>query len=55
MHFQGKAIFNASFDVYANNYDEIRPSYPNELFQDIFSVCNIQNTDEILEIGAGSG
>ncbi len=55
MDFRGKTLFNASFDVYANNYDEVRPSYPDELFDDIYKVCDITDTNRILEIGAGSG
>jgi SAM-dependent methyltransferase len=55
MMFKGKNIFNASFDVYANDYHSVRPGYPVSLFNDINVQCGINNDSRILEIGAGSG
>ena len=53
--FKGKSIFNASFDVFANNYHSVRPGYPDILFQDINGQCGINSSARVLEIGAGSG
>ncbi len=39
----------------AGIYDEIRPSYPDELIKDIISTTSIKSHDRILEIGAGTG
>lgn len=39
----------------SNIYDEIRPSYPDELIQDIIIKTNIKISDKLLEIGAGTG
>ena len=36
-------------------YDEIRPSYPGELIQDIISKTNLRPCDRLLELGAGTG
>jgi len=36
-------------------YDEIRPSYPERLIQDIISKTNLKLSDRLLEIGAGTG
>jgi 16S rRNA A1518/A1519 N6-dimethyltransferase RsmA/KsgA/DIM1 with predicted DNA glycosylase/AP lyase activity len=36
-------------------YDEIRPSYPEKLIQDIISKTNLKLEDRLLEIGAGTG
>ncbi|HEX3048093.1 MAG TPA: class I SAM-dependent methyltransferase [Bacillota bacterium] len=36
-------------------YDEIRPSYPEDLIQDIIKATNLKPGDRILEIGAGTG
>ncbi len=39
----------------AGIYEEIRPSYPEELIHDIITITNIKSEDRILEIGAGTG
>lgn len=39
----------------AGIYEEIRPSYPEELIHDIIATTNIKSDDRILEIGAGTG
>lgn len=53
--FKGKSIFNASFDVFANNYHSVRPGYPALLFEDIKDQCEIDGSSHLMEIGAGSG
>lgn len=53
--FQGKKIFNASFDAYAGDYHEVRPGYPARVFEDIKEKCEIHKDSRLLEIGAGSG
>lgn len=55
MIFQGKSIFNASFDVYADSYHSVRPGYPALLFEDVKNQCKIDGHSRLLEIGAGSG
>lgn len=55
MIFRGNKLFNASFDAYADNYQLVRPGYPDELMADIVKVCNISDRSTLLEIGAGSG
>lgn len=39
----------------ANIYDEIRPSYPMELIEDIVSLTGINHRSQLLEVGAGTG
>lgn len=53
--FKGKSVFNASFDVFANNYHSVRPGYPAPLFGDIRDQCGIDVNSRMLEIGTGSG
>lgn len=36
-------------------YDEIRPSYPERLIQDVISKTAIKTSDKLLEIGPGTG
>ena len=36
-------------------YDEIRPSYPNKLIDDVISKTKIDSSHRLLEIGAGTG
>lgn len=55
MIFQGEKMFDASFDVFANNYDDVRPGYPMPMYEDIQKICNISKESNLLEIGAGSG
>lgn len=55
MMFKGKNIFNASFDVFAENYHSVRPGYPVQLYNDIKDLCGIGSVSRLLEIGAGSG
>jgi Trans-aconitate methyltransferase len=44
-----------SFDEVARLYHEIRPRYPQELFNDLFNLTGLPATARILEIGAGTG
>jgi SAM-dependent methyltransferase len=39
----------------AATYEEIRPSYPEKLIQDIIYKTGIKSSDRLLEIGAGTG
>lgn len=39
----------------ANIYEEIRPSYPERLIEDIILKSNLKASDRLLEIGAGTG
>lgn len=39
----------------AVTYDEIRPSYPNKLIEDVISKTGIKLSDRLLEIGPGTG
>lgn len=55
MMFKGKNIFNASFDVYAGNYHNVRPGYPLEMYEDIKKHCELGESSSVLEIGSGSG
>src|SRR5215217_6191144 len=44
-----------TFDRAASLYDEVRPGYPDDLFDDIVSLSGIQPGGRILEIGCGTG
>lgn len=37
------------------NYDKYRPNYPEELYEKIFSYCNLNPDSRLLEIGIGTG
>ena len=43
------------FDEAAPLYDEARPGYPDELFDDVVSLSGIPFEGRILEIGCGTG
>ena len=44
-----------TFDLSAGLYDEVRPGYPEELFEDLVRVCGIPDGGRVLEIGCGTG
>jgi SAM-dependent methyltransferase len=44
-----------TFDEAALLYDEVRPGYPDELFDDVVSLSGIPSGGRILEIGCGTG
>ncbi len=44
-----------TFDEAASLYDEVRPGYPEDLFDDVVSLSGIPAGGGILEIGCGTG
>ncbi|PAF33048.1 rRNA adenine N-6-methyltransferase family protein [Paenibacillus sp. 7516] len=44
-----------TFNSIANEYEKYRPTYPNEMYNDIFDYSNPDREDKILEIGCGTG
>ena len=52
---QERAKLRATFDEAALLYDEVRPGYPEELFDDVVSLSGIPSGGRILEIGCGTG
>jgi len=44
-----------SFETAADLYDAARPSYPDELFDDLVSVAGLKPGDRLLEIGCATG
>ena len=47
--------FETTFDAATDAYDKIRPSYVNELYDDIFKYKEIDAESSVLEIGIGTG
>jgi SAM-dependent methyltransferase len=50
-----KSKLRAVFDEAALLYDEVRPGYPEELFDDVVALSRIPSGGRILEIGCGTG
>jgi len=44
-----------TFDGAALLYDEVRPGYPEELFDDVVALSGIPSGGRVLEIGCGTG
>ncbi|MGF9695703.1 class I SAM-dependent methyltransferase [Paenibacillus sp. MABNR03] len=44
-----------TFNLIANEYEKYRPTYPEEMYNDIFDYSNVVKEDKILEIGCGTG
>ena len=53
MSWSGPPELRSSFDRVADIYDEIRPSYPPAMFDDLFRL--LPPTPRVLEIGPGTG
>ncbi len=51
----GKASFRAAFDTVAEQYDEARPRYSDEIIDTIVRVSGIAVDASLLEIGPGTG
>lgn len=45
----------ATFDGTASLYDEVRPGYPEAVFDDVVSLSGIPSGGRILEVGCGTG
>src|SRR3954465_3801917 len=45
----------ASFDEHAALYDSVRPSYPDEVFDDVAELAELAADARIVEIGCGTG
>lgn len=44
-----------TFETAADLYDAARPSYPDELFDDLVSLAGLKAGDRLLEIGCATG
>jgi len=44
-----------SFDAVADEYDAIRPGYPEELFDFIVEASQLDSESPIVEVGCGTG
>jgi SAM-dependent methyltransferase len=44
-----------TFNDVAELYDRVRPHYPDQLFEDLIALTNLEPGAEILEIGCGTG
>lgn len=48
-------VLRATFDGVAERYDEMRPGYPEALFDDVIALSGIPDGGRILEVGCGTG
>ena len=44
-----------TFDTVAEKYERMRPSYPQDLYDDIFKAISINISSKAVEIGIGGG
>jgi SAM-dependent methyltransferase len=48
-------VLKKTFETAADLYDEARPSYPDQLFDDLIDLVDLEPGAALLEIGAGTG
>lgn len=51
----GRGRLRSTFDGAAALYDEVRPGYPEGLFEDIVSLSGVPSGGRVLEVGCGTG
>src|SRR3712207_8384987 len=51
----GRRWLRSTFDGTAALYDEVRPGYPERLFEDIVSLSGVPSGGRVLEVGCGTG
>jgi cyclopropane fatty-acyl-phospholipid synthase-like methyltransferase len=44
-----------AFETAADRYDATRPSYPDEIFNDLVSLAGLKPGDRLLEMGCATG
>jgi SAM-dependent methyltransferase len=54
-HHSSRQSLRRRFDEAAELYDRARPSYPNELFDDLIGLAELKPGARVLEIGCGTG
>jgi SAM-dependent methyltransferase len=52
---ESRETLRRTFETAADLYDAARPSYPNELFDDLVSLASLKTGDRLLEIGCATG
>jgi SAM-dependent methyltransferase len=50
-----KAARAGAFETVAETYAEVRPRYPDELFDDLYELADLNDESRAVEIGAGPG
>ena len=51
----GRGRLRSTSDGAAALYDEVRPGYPEGLFDDIVSLSGVPSGGRVLEVGCGTG
>jgi ubiquinone/menaquinone biosynthesis C-methylase UbiE len=55
MMFHGQRLDGTEFERFADDYGNVRPTYPAEAMEDIIRECGLSKTSHVLEIGMGTG
>ena len=53
--FEGRTLRRTMFDAVADDYERVRPTYPDEVFDDLADLAALSPGARVLEIGCGTG
>jgi SAM-dependent methyltransferase len=53
--FEGRTLLRTTFDGVAGDYERVRPTYPEEVFDDLAELAGLVPGARVVEIGCGTG
>jgi SAM-dependent methyltransferase len=55
MEVRGRTLLRGTFDAVADEYDRVRPRYPEAVFDDLVDMAGLRRGARVIEIGPGTG
>jgi SAM-dependent methyltransferase len=55
VEFEGRTVRRTTFDAVADDYDRVRPGYPDQVFADLVELAALSPGARLVEVGCGTG